>query len=140
VPVPPETQLAGYQGRVVALGIRPSDLEDAALARDPSLPTINAMVEVTEELGSEVNVLFTLDAAPVDTEQTRAVAEESGLDVDIPLMVEAGRTRATARVDARSRCHTGEPVTLAIDPDRLYLFDRDTGEAIFTPTPTALHA
>ena len=140
VPVPPETQLAGYQGRVVALGIRPSDLEDAALARDPSLPTINAMVEVTEELGSEVNVLFTLDAAPVDTEQTRAVAEESGLDVDIPLMVEAGRTRATARVDARSRCRTGEPVTLAIDPDRLYLFDRDTGEAIFTPTPTALHA
>jgi hypothetical protein len=68
------------------------------------------------------------------------VAEESGLDVDIPLMVEAGRTRATARVDARSRCRTGEPVTLAIDPDRLYLFDRDTGEAIFTPTPTALHA
>ena len=38
------------------LGIRPSDMEDVAVWRNDELPTIEVIAEVTEELGSEVNV------------------------------------------------------------------------------------
>jgi multiple sugar transport system ATP-binding protein len=48
----------------VILGVRPSDMEDAAVWQDTSLPTIQVTAEVTEELGSEVNVLFAVDEPP----------------------------------------------------------------------------
>ena len=113
------------------------DFADAALERDESRPTIDVQVEVTEELGSEVNVLFTLDAPPVDTEDTRAMAEDEGGDLQIPLMVDAGRVACTARVDARSRCKQGEMLRLAVDTSRLYFFDSESGEAIATPQGVA---
>src|SRR5215472_17120286 len=56
--------LAGYLGREVILGVRPSDFEDAAIA-DPSWPSITITADVTEELGSEIHALFTIDAPPV---------------------------------------------------------------------------
>ena len=40
------------------LGIRPSDIEDADLWHGDDLPTIEVTADVTEELGSEVNVIF----------------------------------------------------------------------------------
>ena len=46
------------------LGIRPSDMEDVDVWRNDELPTIEVVAEVTEELGSEVNVIFTVDAPP----------------------------------------------------------------------------
>ena len=101
------------------------------------VPTIDVQVEVTEELGSEVNVLFTLDAPPVDTADTRAIAEDEGGDLQIPLMVDAGRVACTARVDARSRCKQGEMLRLAVDTSRLYFFDTESGEAIATPQGVA---
>ena len=65
LPLGHATDLLAYDGRTVILGIRPSDFEDADVWRDDALPTIEVAVEVTEELGSEVNVLFTVDAPPV---------------------------------------------------------------------------
>src|SRR5206468_3805675 len=62
------------------------------------------------------------------------------VDARIPLMVGEGRTACTARVDARSRARAGDRVTLAVDPDRLFLFDRDTGTAVLTPRRTAVPA
>src|SRR5215472_6796283 len=59
LPLPPDTDLSGHTGGTVALGIRPSDFEDAEVWRS-DLPTIEARVEVAEELGSEVHVLFTV--------------------------------------------------------------------------------
>jgi len=52
---------------------------DAALGRDPGLPTISAVASVVEELGSEVHVLFPVDAPPVSSDAVRA-AEESDED------------------------------------------------------------
>jgi len=122
------------------MGIRPTDFADASLERDESRPTIDVQVEVTEELGSEVNVLFTLDAPPVDTADTRAIAEDEGGDLQIPLMVDAGRVACTARVDARSRCKQGEMLRLAVDTSRLYFFDIETGDSIATPEGVAAPA
>src|SRR5207247_2670264 len=51
VPMPDGSDLGG---RTLILGIRPSDLEDAAVWSNPDLPTIEVTADVTEELGSEV--------------------------------------------------------------------------------------
>ena len=48
------------------VGIRPSDLEDAEVW-GTSGSVLEVEVDITEELGSEVNVLFTVDAPPVTT-------------------------------------------------------------------------
>ena len=64
--------LSAYEGKSVILGVRPSDMEDAAVWRDESLPTIEVVAEVTEELGSEVNVLFEVDEPPVTAEEIQA--------------------------------------------------------------------
>ena len=66
--------LAGFEGRSVILGIRPSDLQDMDVWRNDDLPVIEVTAEVTEELGSEVNVIFPIDAPPVLTEDTIAAA------------------------------------------------------------------
>jgi multiple sugar transport system ATP-binding protein len=140
LPAPSEVDLRAYTGRTIALGIRPTDFADAALTKDASLPTIDVSVDVTEELGSEINVLFTLDASAVNTEATRAVHEDVADDEPIPLTSSEGRCSCTARVDARSACEAGKDARLAISPDRLYLFDLDSGEAIATPEPAAAPA
>jgi len=44
------------------LGIRPADFEDAVVWTGSDLRTITVRADVTEELGSEVNVLFMIDA------------------------------------------------------------------------------
>ena len=119
--------LHAYEGRTVILGIRPSDLEDHAVWRSEDLPMIQVQAEVTEELGSEVNILFRVDAPPVATEQTLAATEEA----DEPLlMAEEPRCVFCARVDARTTCRPGDTVTLSLDPARFHYFDPATGAAI----------
>jgi multiple sugar transport system ATP-binding protein len=126
-----EADLAAYRGRSVILGIRPSDLEDFAVWHTDALPTIEVVAEVTEELGSEVNVIFPVDAPPVLTEDTIAAASDEG-DVDqIPLIAETQKNaRFCARVDARTHCRPGDSIRLSIDPARFHFFDPETGEAI----------
>jgi multiple sugar transport system ATP-binding protein len=124
-----DVDLRDHDGRTVILGIRPSDLEDHAVWRSEDLPTIEVTADVTEELGSEVNVLFRVDAPPVATEETMAAAEEETGDV-LLMAAEERRCVFCARVDARTRCTPGSAVTLSLDPSRFYYFDPDTGRAI----------
>ena len=64
------------------------------LANDPqSFAAINRMLAdstVTEELGSEINVIFRIDVAPVATEAVRAAAEPDAADSTVvPLVADA---------------------------------------------------
>ncbi|MEA2556086.1 MAG: multiple sugar transport system ATP-binding protein [Actinomycetota bacterium] len=123
--------LGGYDGRTVILGIRPSDMEDRAVWRSEDLPTIDVVAEVTEELGSEVNIIFPVDAPPVETEDTIAAASDEGDHDNIPLIAdEKDRLRFCARVDARTACKPGDRVTLSLNPERFHYFDPASGQAI----------
>ncbi len=123
--------LAAYRGRSVILGIRPSDLEDCAIRQDDGLPTIDVVAEVTEELGSEVHIIFPVDAPPVMTEDTIAAASDEGDRDQIPLIADTQeQARFCARVDARTRCRPGDPVRLSLDAARFHFFDPESGEAI----------
>jgi len=136
MPVGDGADLAKYDGRTVILGIRPSDLEDREVWRNDELPTIEVRADVTEELGSEVNVIFTIDAPPVQTEETLAASSDEGEDL---LRLE-DRAQFCARVDARSAAKPGAPVTLSVDPSRFHYFDPETGSAIESREPVGAQA
>jgi multiple sugar transport system ATP-binding protein len=119
--------LDGYFGREVILGIRPSDFEDAGLA-DAEWARMPVTAGVTEELGSEIHVLFSIDAPPV---QHSSIAQATtGTDEDEAIPLDGGRSLWTARVAARSRVKPGQPVELAVDTSNLQFFDPDSGLSI----------
>jgi len=132
LPLPADAGLEAYQGRHVILGIRPSDMEDTEVWHNEKLPTIEVRAEVTEELGSEVNVIFPIDAPPVMTEDIIAASSDEGAASDaLPLLAEeAARVRFCARVDARTHCRPGDTIRLSIDPARFHYFDPETGQAV----------
>jgi multiple sugar transport system ATP-binding protein len=132
IPLPTDASL-DLDGREVILGIRPADLEDAAVWTGSDLPTITVRVDVTEDLGSEVNVLFAIDAPPVETDETLAANETEEDDSEFAL-VDERRAVFCARVDPRTSCGPGSPVRLSVDARRFHFFDPQTGLAI-TPQP-----
>jgi multiple sugar transport system ATP-binding protein len=92
-------------GKKLILGIRPENFEDLALYAEEGRSngsTMHAPIDVVEHLGSEQLVYMTAQGKPL-----------------------------VARVDPRSRAHTGQDITLHIDADNMHLFDADTGLAIF---------
>ncbi len=126
--------LDGYFGKKVILGIRPSDFEDGEMA-EASWPRIGINVGVTEELGTEIHAIFTIDAPPVEhasITQATAGDDEEGTVAALA----GGKSLWTARVSARSRVRPGQAHELAIDTSRLHFFDPDTGLTIGHPLAT----
>jgi multiple sugar transport system ATP-binding protein len=119
------SNLEGFVGKTLQLGIRPEDFEDVALEPDtPADRRLKTTADLTEPLGSEVLVHFAVSAAGVVAE---AVAAE-GLEADPTL--EEGKTRMVARVSPRTRIAEGSQIELAVDTSRLYFFDPETGDSI----------
>jgi multiple sugar transport system ATP-binding protein len=87
-------------------------------------------VEVVEDLGSEVHVLFSVDAPPV---QVEGVDEDPEAGAPIPLVAAEGTSVFTAAVDARTAARPGSTVRLSVNPPRFHFFDRDSGRAIRGP-------
>jgi multiple sugar transport system ATP-binding protein len=122
--------LESYLGRDVILGIRPSDFEDAELA-EPGWPRMAVQASVTEELGSEIHVIFTIDAPPVEHASISDARADDGEDGTIPLS--GNKTLWTARVAARSSIKPGSSATLAVNTANLQFFDPASGLAIGHP-------
>jgi multiple sugar transport system ATP-binding protein len=141
--VPPEelennAGLSSYFGKKVILGIRPSDFEDASLSDTGNGGTgkISVKTNVTEELGSEIHVIFTIDAPPVEHASiTDASATDDGEDETVAALV-GGKALWTARVSARSRVRPGQPIDLTVDTHNLQFFDPDSGLSIGHPQAT----
>jgi multiple sugar transport system ATP-binding protein len=122
--------LDAYFGKEVILGVRPSDFEDAQLA-EPGWARMPVQTSVTEELGSEIHVIFTIDTAPVQHASITEARTDEGDDEAIPLA--DNKTLWTARVAARSSIKPGSAATLAVDTSNLQFFDPASGLAIGHP-------
>jgi len=122
--------LDGYFGKELIIGIRPSDFEDAGLA-EPSWPRISVQTSVTEELGSEIHVIFPIDAPPVQHASITDARAGDEDDETIPLA--DNKTMWTARVAARSGIKPGSAATLAVDTSNLQFFDPASGLSIGHP-------
>jgi multiple sugar transport system ATP-binding protein len=120
--------LVDYVGRAVLLGIRPENMEDAALQPEtPPDRRIRTKCQLTEPLGAEVLVHFTVSAPVVVTDTTGDADPTLGAS---PPGSEDGSPRLIARVDPRSKITEGSEIELAIDTSHLYFFDPETREAI----------
>jgi multiple sugar transport system ATP-binding protein len=93
-------RLGPHVGREVTLGIRPEDLRIAA-GDDPPGLCVDAVVEVVEKLGSE-----------------------------ILLDVKAGAHSMVAAVEPTVRAGVRDRVRLAVNPNRLHFFNRETEAAV----------
>jgi multiple sugar transport system ATP-binding protein len=118
------------EGRLI-VGIRPEAFEDAAFG-DPALPHIDVDVEVVEDLGAEANVIFRIDAPPVDVSEVREAAG------DDEVLVPSDRAMFTARVEAQTSARAGQPLRLSVDPARFHFFDPATGLRIERAAAPAL--
>jgi multiple sugar transport system ATP-binding protein len=118
--------VAARPGRGI-IGIRPEDFEDAALV--PSTrpeTTLTVVPEIREDMGAEVYVHFGLGVPPVRREE---VAEAQTAD-DEPAQSPGARNRSpfVARVARGTTASEGRPLALAVDVDRIYVFDAENGE------------
>jgi multiple sugar transport system ATP-binding protein len=129
--------LDGFFDRDIILGIRPSDFEDAALA-EPAWPRMPVRTTVTEELGSEINVIFGIDAPPVQHASIAQAATDNPDDEVIPIA--GDKTMWTARVAARSSIKPGQDAELAVDNTNLQFFEADSGLSIGHPAAPAAAA
>lgn len=94
----------GYIGKEVILGVRPEDLHEEPVFIEASPNSVvNATIEVSENLGHEMFLYL------------------NGL----------GAENVIARVDGRSGLRENQNIKLAIDMNKVHLFDKDTEDNIF---------
>jgi multiple sugar transport system ATP-binding protein len=125
--------LAAYEGREVVLGIRPEDLEDAALATDDDAPRLKGRVDMREALGSEVIVHLSVDARQAVTEDVIELAEDVGDDRAVVQLAAGARppdATLVGRFGPRTRVVEGDAVEVSLDRGALHFFEPQTGVAI----------
>jgi multiple sugar transport system ATP-binding protein len=129
--------LRAYDGRRVIIGIRPEDLEDAALAGDaPSDRRLRGRLELREALGSEIMAHFAIKGAQAETDETRELARDAGNEgAEQQIGVREGEAVIVGRFGARSRIREGDDVEAVVDTRALHFFDPETGIGIYDATP-----
>jgi multiple sugar transport system ATP-binding protein len=129
--------LAAYIGKDIVLGIRPEDIEDAALVpSSPNEQRLRGQVDLTEALGSEVMVHFTIKARHATTDDVRELAEDVGDERAIEQAADGDSATLVGRFGARSRVRPDQPVEVAVDTRSLHFFDPHTGLGIYDGTST----
>ena len=113
---------SGYAGKRVVMGIRPEDIYDSEfeLANHPD-SQIDVKVTGYELLGSEVLLYFNLVDEKRE-ESHRQFGDENDSFVK--------KAQFTAKVDARTTARYGSSITVALDPEKIHVFDKDTEMAI----------
>ncbi|CAN5138616.1 sn-glycerol-3-phosphate ABC transporter ATP-binding protein UgpC [soil metagenome] len=134
--------LGRYAGKEVVLGIRPEHIEDATLAEGDDLGgtdapnAIEVEPQVIESMGSEKYLYFSLPkeyAARLESIEKLTEGEGEGAD-------EGGAEGSgsaddfgdlmVARVSVESGARLGQPLRLAMDAEKIRLFDPETEKAI----------
>ena len=91
----------GYEGKAVVMGIRPECISDLPEDVEKAATVFESTVRVYELLGAEVFLYFDLDVYPI-----------------------------TARVDPRTASRPGDVIKVAMDVDRIHVFDKETQQVI----------
>ena len=123
--------LARFENKPLILGIRPEDLEDAALATDaPADRRIAANVDIREDMGSDVYVHFGAGGRPVRGEDVAAAIGEEAIEATEQQTKGKG-SLFVARVGRESTAREGDRVELLVTTNRLHFFDPETGRGIY---------
>ncbi len=96
------SKLDKYLDKEVILGIRPENIHDEEMyLSNASTGIISCSVDITEMMGAETYLYLTCEGTPL-----------------------------TARVSPRSTAKTGDQIKVAIDPNKIHLFDIENEETI----------
>ena len=112
--------LPRFEGRRLILGVRPEDIEDASFG---SGEPFGAVVDIREDMGSEVFVHFDPGAQMVAGEDVKAAVGEDAAEVKGSAWV--------ARLDRDTAAAERKRIELSVDTNRLHFFDPETGDAIY---------
>ncbi|MDO8361459.1 MAG: sn-glycerol-3-phosphate ABC transporter ATP-binding protein UgpC [Actinomycetota bacterium] len=115
-------ELADANGRDVTMGIRPEFFTFPAEQADPG-QRLEIMIDLVESTGSETHVHFALPVAPVDTDDTRDLAEHAGDTVP----EKATSTVVVAKLDGLARVRLADRISLGVNTGRCHFFDAATG-------------
>jgi multiple sugar transport system ATP-binding protein len=118
VPAGISASLSAYDGRDIAVGLRPEHLLEGDGGASGS-DVLTGKVAVREGLGSEVIVHVEVDAEGVDTAEIRDATEGGGTG---QMLVARLPPKTSLRVDDIARLH--------VDAAQMHLFDLETGLAI----------
>ena len=125
IPVPADKtangKLDAYVGKEVVFGIRPEHVHDEPEELEKAKVTLEANVDVTELMGSEILLYLIANRVVVDEE----LASKKNIVID-----RSGEQKLTARVSPRSTARNGDTITVAIDTARMHLFDKETEKRI----------
>jgi multiple sugar transport system ATP-binding protein len=122
--------LKHFEGRRLILGIRPEDIEDADLAGGaPEGRHLSAVVDIRENMGSEVFVHFGVSGKAVRGEDVKAAVGEEAAEV-----AEVKGNVWVARLDRDTKAQERNRLELVVDTGRLHFFDPETGDAIYGDT------
>jgi multiple sugar transport system ATP-binding protein len=115
----------------VILGIRPEDLEDAATADGTREDRrISAVVDIREDMGSEVFVHFGVGAPPVRGKDVEAAVGSEAVEATAEQARRQG-SLFVARLGRGVQAREGDRIDLLATPDRLHFFDPETGRGIY---------
>jgi multiple sugar transport system ATP-binding protein len=109
--------------RPLIAGLRPEHFYDPAVDEHPGGVTFDVGIAVVESVGSEIYVHFSYEGEGPESAQLAELAADSGAD-------DAGRVEgsdAVARLNPDSGVAIGQPATLALRPEELFLFDAEHG-------------
>jgi multiple sugar transport system ATP-binding protein len=112
--------LPRFEGHRLILGVRPEDIEDAKFGGGEP---ISAVVDIREDMGSEVFAHFDPGAKIVADKDVQAAVGEDAAEVKANTWV--------ARLDRDTAATERERIELAVDTNRLHFFDPETGDAIY---------
>jgi multiple sugar transport system ATP-binding protein len=125
--------LKRYVDRPVILGVRPGDLDDAALHPDaPADRRIKTTVDLREDMGSEILVHFAVDVPPLVTDDLKELALERGETEESLQTEQSKHTTFIASFDADSAAAEGDRVEVLVDTRGLHFFDPETRDAIWS--------
>ena len=123
--------LEHFVGKRLILGIRPEDIEDAALMNDvPDDRRLSAVVDIREDMGSEVLAHFGVGAPAVRGKDVEAAVGREAIEATMAQAEEKG-SLFVARLDRTTGAREGERVELAVRTGRLHFFDPETGLGVY---------
>lgn len=95
-------ELGNFVGKEIILGVRPESIHDEEMyLSNATTGIITCNVEITEMMGAEIYLYLDCEGIPL-----------------------------TARVSSRSTVRPGDEVRMAIDPNRIHIFDKETEDTI----------
>jgi multiple sugar transport system ATP-binding protein len=119
--------LKSYADRTVALGVRPEDIADGA---GPAGATLDVVVDIKEDMGSEVFLHFAVDAPPVKAEALKEIIGDEALEA-AEVQTHHHGSPFIARVERGTSASEGAKSSLTVKTERLHFFDLETGDGIY---------